>query len=148
MKYLINILKNQSVKYKQLYESVEKQKNLLIVETTAEFAHHTHKIEILMNDIRILERNKQNWLNDNACKIEDLVSANSEIASLYDEVLLLANKVKRINECNRLLLKNKMEFITFNINVLTQTTGNSSYQSGGDLPAGNYKKIKMFDQSI
>lgn len=153
MEYLINIVKNQVAQYKQLQKNVLEQRDLLVKLISlefkgSEFQKQTHKIEIIMSNIRILERNKQKWLVDNKHDLAELLRQNVYLSQLSNEIMILANNIKMLNECNQILLKNKMDFITFNINVLTQTTSNASYQAGGDLPADSLKKIKMFDQSI
>lgn len=148
MKYLINILRNQLIKYEELNTEVLEQQKLLMKNIEKTFQQQTNKIEKIINDIKILERNKQKWLQENDYSLERISETNEEIAKLSKQIKTSAVLIKKLNDCNQELLKNKMEFITFNVNVLTQTASNVSYQSGGNTPEGSYKKIKMFDQSV
>lgn len=147
MTKLIDILKKQVEKYEALKKNMEMQKKLLIEKNVNNKLFHTTtcNLEQLMNEIKLLERTKQNILQSNTT-ISD--NEQLEVDEITKKVWEQAKSIKKINECNKSLLKNKMECIQFNINVLTKTTANVPYQSHGDMSDKGINKIKMFDESI
>lgn len=56
-------------------------------------------------------------------------------------------ELKNINQHNRTLLDNEVQFIDFNINIMTQTTADDIYAPQGQNGSVISKK-KMFDQTI
>ncbi|WP_196599972.1 flagellar export chaperone FlgN [Pectinatus frisingensis] len=147
MANLIDILKKQVEKYEALKKNMEIQKKLLIEKNVNSELFHmtTCSLEQLMNEIKLLERNKQNIL-----RLDTIMTSGqqAEIDKLTKGLRKQAKLIKKINECNKLLLKNKMECIQFNVNILTRSTADGSYQPHGDMPGKSINKIKMFDKSI
>ncbi|MDQ0202830.1 flagellar export chaperone FlgN [Pectinatus haikarae] len=146
MNKLVKILRLQAEKYRQSKAHAEKQKQFLINTDDEAFQQTIPILEHLMNELKLLEKDRKKELQKQDNTVAD--SDKAIIRLLTEEIQNMAADIKKINECNLLLLKNKLEFIKFNINVITRATADVPYQASGDIAGNAMNKIKMFDQSI
>lgn len=136
---IINKYQQQLDNYKQLQLCVAQQRTYLTELNDKNFQEETHNMETLMNEIKKLDRSIKKEHTDK----ENTVVINQFLG----QIKTLAADIQKINTANTLLLKNRMDFIRFNINVATQAVAGASYKPDGDT-ANSTRKIKMFDQSI
>ncbi|WP_196592599.1 flagellar protein FlgN [Pectinatus sottacetonis] len=147
MNELINILKQQLVKYKELEQNLKIQQQMFIAADNKKLQEQTNKIEMLVNQLKSLERKKQKIRELNR-QAETVSPKDVYTESLSDKIKILAQAIKKVSDCNKTLLNNKMNSIQFSINVMTKVTDDSPYQSDGEATARGNNKIKMFDRSI
>ncbi|WP_196604864.1 flagellar export chaperone FlgN [Pectinatus haikarae] len=140
MNDMIDQFEEQLGSYKKLKKCVERQQDFLMNLEDDKFQKEAYSMESLMNEIKSRERTIQKKLGEN--------KADEKIKRLLNQVKLAAADIQKINESNGVLLKNRMDFIRFNINVATQATAGAAYQPNAEDTAGSTRKIKMFDQSI
>lgn len=70
-----------------------------------------------------------------------------EMMAHREQFIQSMQELKNINQQNRTLLDNEVQFIDFNINIMTQTTADDIYAPQGQNGSVISKK-KMFDQTI
>jgi flagellar biosynthesis/type III secretory pathway chaperone len=67
---------------------------------------------------------------------------------LLEKLQQVMKGLKKLNGRNQELLKRNMQYIDFNINVITQATAGTTYGASGGQPAQPDGGMKMFDTNI
>jgi flagellar biosynthesis/type III secretory pathway chaperone len=162
MKQLIIILKAQITLYTQLVELSKSQTQNLVVGAADQAQVITEKTEKIIKQLSELESKRQNIIDtfmitykiNGKVELEEFVeriqldSGNKTvILDLIFELEKIAEKLKFCIHQNKILLQKAMQFIDFNMNLLTSTTAGVTYAPKGQ--DGNViSKKKIFDQSI
>lgn len=160
MQQLSMILKAQITLYNQLLELNKAQSKEVAAGNAVKVQEITKEIEKIMKQLVLLDTKRQAVISEimQQFKINDCVNVvelieltDSELKdSLFNliyELEKIADELKMYIERNKILLKKAMQFIDFNINVITSTTAGDIYAPQGQESSVTSKK-KMFDQSI
>ncbi len=126
------LLKTQLADYQSMCDLLLEQKKLLLDERPQSMQEINRRMEQLFMKLSRQER----MLEKFAARGEN------------DEKSLggLRRQVKALTEENSALAKNKLQFISFNINLMTCSTAGNSYGQGGNDKTDT--KLKIFDQSV
>lgn len=151
MTELIVMLKAQITLGRQLLSFGDLQKQYLLAGDAQNSADVTMKTEQIINQFSLLERKKQKLLQDHS---ENTINVNQNSMTSEDTVSQLEQRLRMIvlelkekNAKNSSLLHKTLEFINFNINIISQTVADTTYAPKGASSAAVRKK-KMFDQII
>ncbi|MBP2630545.1 MAG: hypothetical protein H6Q70_1173 [Firmicutes bacterium] len=163
MEQLIIILKEQITLCEQLLDLSKSQSQELVNGNAIKVKKITNAISEKMKRLFLLDHRRQvvvegikqaHSINDPVSLvrlIESIESIDSTVkVSLLDLISALgkvADELKAYIQQNKLLLAKAMQFIDFNINVITSTTASDTYAPQGQEGCVTSKK-KMFDQSI
>lgn len=160
MEQLNTLLKAQITIYQQLLNLSKLQVQELVLGNAVKVQGITAKSEELMKRLFVLDTERQAVvdeilqkykIHDNVNLVKliemvDLKSKNSLLDLIYD-LEKIADELKMYIEQNKILLAKAMQFIDFNINVITSTTASDTYAPQGQ-ERNAIRKKKMFDQSI
>ena len=148
---LIILLKAQITLGRQLLSFSDLQKQYLLAGDAKNSAELTMKTEQLINKFSLLERKKQKLLQD---YLESVINAEQDstveedsVSQLEQRLRMVVFELKEKNAKNSSLLHKTIEFINFNINIISQTVADTTYAPKGASSAA-VRKRKMFDQTI
>lgn len=151
MTELIVMLKAQITLGRQLLSFSDLQKQYLLAGDGKNSAELTMKTEQVINKFSLLERKKQKLLQDYLeCVINVEQNSTLEedtVSQLEQRLRMIVLDLKEKNAENSSLLHKIIEFINFNINIMSQTVADTTYAPKGASSAAVRKK-KMFDQTI
>lgn len=129
------VLQTQNKDYHALYQLLQEQNKLLIASEQTSLAVLNKQVELLF--LKVSRQEKM---------LDVLQGQSGEQPVLEAKLNEQRQQLQSIIKANRALLQNKMQFIDFNINIMTcSTTGNSYGQGGSDKTD---TKLKIFDQSV
>lgn len=162
MKQLIIILKAQIALYTQLVELSKSQTQNLVIGAADQVQSITKEAEKTIKQLLQLESKRQDIIDtmmitykiNGKVTITELIEkiqldSNSKtvILNLISELEKIAEELKFYIHQNKILLQNAMQFIDFNMNLMTSTAAGATYAPKGQ--DGNaISKKRMFDQSI
>jgi flagellar biosynthesis/type III secretory pathway chaperone len=162
MEQLGIILKEQITLYKQLLELSKLQTQKLVIGAAEQVQAITKETEKIIKELSQLESKHQNIINtfmmtykiNGKVTLTEILEAaqldsNKKIAilNLSSELEKIADELKSYTYQNQILLKKAMQFIDFNMNLITSTVAGATYAPKGQ--EGNaISKRKMFDQTI
>lgn len=162
MKQLIIILKAQITLYTQLVELSKSQTQNLVVGAADQVQAITKKTEKIIKQLSELESKRQNIIDtfmitykiNGKVTLEEFIeriqldsSNKTVILNLTSELEKIADELKFYIHQNKMLLKKAVQFIDFNMNLITSTAAGTTYAPKGQ--EGNaISKRKMFDQTI
>lgn len=134
MENLIIILNDECQSYENLLELSESKTPVIISGNLDELARITDEEQIVVAKINHIENQRQTAFNNianvinrdvNTLKLGDLVDMLSQrpeeqqrLAKVHDRLSTVVRSVKRVNDQNRELLKDAMEMVDFNLNIL------------------------------
>jgi len=148
---LIVMLKAQITLGRQLLSFSDLQKQYLLAGDAKNSAELTMKTEQIINQFSLLERKKQKLLQDHSECVtsveQNSVTAEDSVRQLEQRLRMIVLELKEKNAKNSSLLHKTIEFINFNINIISQTVADTTYAPKGASSAAVRKK-KMFDQTI
>lgn len=151
MTELIVMLKAQITLGRQLLSFSDLQKQYLLAGDAKNSAELTMKTEQIINQFSLLERKKQKLLQDHSECVtsveQNSVTAEDSVRQLEQRLRMIVLELKEKNAKNSSLLHKTIEFINFNINIISQTVADTTYAPKGASSAAVRKK-KMFDQTI
>ena len=151
MTELIIMLKAQITLGRQLLSFSDLQKQYLLAGDAKNSAELTMKTEQIINQFSLLERKKQKLLQDHSECVtsveQNSVTAEDSVRQLEQRLRMIVLELKEKNAKNSSLLHKTIEFINFNINIISQTVADTTYAPKGASSAAVRKK-KMFDQTI
>ena len=151
MTELIVMLKAQITLGRQLLSFSDLQKQYLLAGDAKNSAELTMKTEQIINQFSLLERKKQKLLQDRSECVtsveQNSVTAEDSVRQLEQRLRMIVLELKEKNAKNSSLLHKTIEFINFNINIISQTVADTTYAPKGASSAAVRKK-KMFDQTI
>ncbi|WP_110955271.1 flagellar protein FlgN [Anaerosinus massiliensis] len=162
MKQLTVILKMQSTLYGQLLQLSKQQTEKLVANDAIEVQKAAKEIEKIMQQLSKLEIQRQESIT--ACRAAYKMSENLTLRQLIEKipnhtedkenavhlVIDLEEKTAELKEYinqNKILLEKAMQFIDFNVNLITSTSAGTTYAAKGQEGTAVSKR-KMFDQSI
>lgn len=160
MEQLSMLLKAQITLYQQLLELSKSQGQELVDGKAIKVQKITNEIEEIMKKLVLLNNKQQAVIvairqqhkisdNVNLVRLIKLINLKSKdfLLDLIYELEKIADELKLYIGQNKILLTRAMQFIDFNINVITSTTASDTYAPRGQEGSANSKK-KIFDQSI
>ncbi len=160
MEQLSIILKEQITICEQLLALSKSQSQELVIGNAIKVKKITKAISEKMKQLFLLNHKrqaaidgiKQNYeINDSVTlvKLVELVDSNvkESLLDLINDLGKVVDELKAYIQQNKLLLAKAMQFIDFNINLITSTVASDTYEPKGQEGSGISKR-KMFDQSI
>lgn len=134
MEVLIDVLEQENQEYEKLLSLSMRKTSVIVSEDLTELTRITDEEQIIVGRINRLDHQRNEAVNDIAdvlnkdvdkLKIVDLIrmlSARPEeqekLAIVFDKLRESVRSVKRVNEQNRELIKDALELIQFDMNVL------------------------------
>ena len=134
MEVLIDVLDKENQEYERLLTLSMRKTPVIVSEDLDELARITDEEQIIVSRINHLDNQRNEAINDianvlnkdvNNLKIVDLIKMlaarpeeQEKLAAVFDSLQENVRGVKRINEQNRELLKDALELIQFDMNVL------------------------------
>ena len=134
MEALIEVLEKENQEYKNLLELSMKKTPAIVSDDVKALAQITDEEQIIVSRINHLDNQRNDAVNDIAnvlnkdvdkLKIVDLIrmlaarpEEQEKLAVVFDKLRVNVRGVKRVNEQNRELIKDALELVQFNMNVL------------------------------
>lgn len=134
MEVLIDVLEQENQEYEKLLSLSMRKTSVIVSEDLTELAKITDEEQIIVGRINRLDHQRNEAVNDIAdvlnkdvdkLKIVDLIrmlaarpEEQEKLAIVFDKLRESVRSVKRVNEQNRELIKDALELIQFDMNVL------------------------------
>ena len=134
MEVLIDVLEQENQEYEKLLSLSMRKTSVIVSEDLTELAKITDEEQIIVGRINHLDHQRNEAVNDIAdvlnkdvdkLKIVDLIrmlaarpEEQEKLAIVFDKLRESVRSVKRVNEQNRELIKDALELIQFDMNVL------------------------------
>ena len=134
MEVLIDVLEQENQEYEKLLSLSMRKTSVIVSEDLTELAKITDEEQIIVGRINRLDHQRNEAVNDIAdvlnkdvdkLKIVDLIrmlaarpEEQEKLAIVFDKLRESVRSVKRVNEQNRELIKDALELVRFNMNVL------------------------------
>lgn len=134
MENLIDILDGECQEYENLLKLSEAKTPVIVSGNLSELARITDEEQLIVGKINKLEISRQGVFADIANVINkdvktlklgelvDMLSSRPDeqgrLAKVHDRLKTSVSSVKRVNDQNRELIKNALEMVDFNLNVL------------------------------
>lgn len=151
---IIKLLKQQIEICRRLLTSIEDHRKALCKGSGTGMGSETKRIEQLLAELRQIEKRQARLLRGTATgNLDELLARTapspqrSEARELLQECGELMREVREAVEMNSVLLDRHMQFIMFNINVMTGVAAEPTYEAEKKKrqPAADNK---MFDASV
>lgn len=115
----------------------------------------TQTVDGLLRQISVFEKQKEELLQKAGCasmtellKRQPYSKEKMEAKRYLARMTELFQKVRNIGSANRLLLKNGMEYLTFSLNVMTQSQAGPGYDDTESPDKTAIQGKKLFDKSV
>lgn len=134
MEVLIDVLEQENQEYEKLLSLSMQKTSVIVSEDLVELTRITDEEQIIVSRINHLDHKRDEAVNDIAdvlnkdvdkLKIVDLIKMlaarpeeQEKLAIVFDKLKESVRGVKRVNEQNRELIRNALELVQFNMNVL------------------------------
>ena len=134
MEVLIDVLEQENQEYEKLLSLSMKKTSVIVSEDLKELTKITDEEQFIVSRINNLDHQRNEAVNDIAnvlnkdvdkLKIVDLIrmlaarpEEQEKLAVVFDKLRVNVRGVKRVNEQNRELIKDALELVQFNMNVL------------------------------
>lgn len=134
MENLIEVLEAECQEYEDLLELSKKKTPIIVSGDLEELSRITESEQVTVGRINKIENKRQEVFNDianvinkdvNKLKLGDLVDMLSKrpeeqqrLAKVHDRLRVVVRTVKSVNDQNRELIKNALEMVEFNLNML------------------------------
>ena len=134
MEVLIDVLEQENQEYEKLLSLAMRKTSVIVSEDLTELTRITDEEQIIVGRINRLDHQRNEAVNDIAdvlnkdvdkLKIVDLIrmlaarpEEQEKLAIVFDKLRESVRSVKRVNEQNRELIKDALELIQFDMNVL------------------------------
>ena len=165
MEVLIDVLEKENREYEQLLSLSMRKTPVIVSEDLKELSKITDEEQIIVSRINHLDAQRNEAFNDianvlnkdvNKLKVVDLIKMlaarpeeQEKLATVFDKLQDNVRNVKRVNEQNRELIKEALELVQFNMNVLqsvnkapeTANYNKGAYSTGDVIGMSN----KAFD---
>ena len=161
MEVLIDVLEQENQEYEKLLSLSMRKTSVIVSEDLTELAKITDEEQIIVGRINHLDHQRNEAVNDIAdvlnkdvdkLKIADLIrmlaarpEEQEKLAIVFDKLRESVRSVKRVNEQNRELIKDALELVRFNMNVLqsmNKAPESANYNRGayntGDMIGTSY----------
>ena len=155
MKEIIEILRQQLILCGRILAISQKQQKQLVEHAATASGATAAEMEPLLASLQKSEANKDALLKKiSGHDIAEFIrrqpkSMERDMAQrLLEKLQAVMGELKALNGHNRELLKRNMQYIDFNINVMTQAAAGTTYEATGGQPAQPDAGVKMFDTNI
>lgn len=152
---LVNILTAMLGTYKQLLELSRHKREILVTVQTKELEALTKQEELLIIKLGKLDQERQPTLADIAasCSVnrEDLtikklgkmaeMPVSAQIETLAAEFTQVTQELGDLNKLNTKLIQQSLDFVNYNLNILTQCQAGNTYQPRGKTGSGSTSRI-------
>ena len=142
---LVTVLTAMLANYKQLLELSRCKRDILVTVQTKELEALTRQEELLIIKLGKLDQERQVVLTDIAAAYsvnrEDLtikklgkmadLPVSAKIEALGEEFTQITQKLTDVNKLNTRLIQQSLDFVNYNLNILTQNCVGSTYQPKG-----------------
>ena len=134
MEVLIDVLEQENQEYEKLLSLSMRKTSVIVSENLEELTKITDEEQFIVSRINNLDHQRNEAVNDIAnvlnkdvdkLKIVDLIrmlaarpEEQEKLAVVFDKLRVNVRGVKRVNEQNRELIKDALELVQFNMNVL------------------------------
>lgn len=134
MEVLIDVLEQENQEYEKLLSLSMRKTSVIVSENLEELTKITDEEQFIVSRINNLDHQRNETVNDIAnvlnkdvdkLKIVDLIrmlaarpEEQEKLAVVFDKLRVNVRGVKRVNEQNRELIKDALELVQFNMNVL------------------------------
>lgn len=153
MNEAIKILREQVVLLKRLVELFDKLIEVLKKNNSAEVPKIVQEISPLITELSKIAESSNEFLKKNGAEtLTTFINSHEssmakEVAEkLLDEVDELHFEMRKKVSSSDKLLANGKEFIDFNLNILLQTSANTTY--GSSAETGSQSKKRMFEANV
>ncbi|EOC99395.1 flagellar protein FlgN [Caldisalinibacter kiritimatiensis] len=163
IKELKEILEEELKIYKEMLQITEKKTKVITSGTAKELDKTTQIEQTMILKIAKLENQREKIVENikiqvgingeaSVAKLTEKISAQyknevKELESIRDELLDILNKIKKRNELNSKLINDSLEYINFNINLLTSSATETTYTN--KVEEGNAGKSQsLFDAKV
>ena len=155
MQELIHIIRQQLVLCLRLLELTQEQCNALVNTAAPAVQRLTKEIEAVVIDLNRLEKKRREFLQKNDGKdAAAWVDSQPEGLEKKMAVQLLAKqagllqKLKEASGNNLQYLNKNIEYIDYNVNVMTRTAAGVTYGTPGDSGGMPVQGSKMFEANV
>lgn len=114
----------------------------------------TQTVDGLLRQLTTFEKQKEELLQKASCstmaellKRQPYSKEKMEAKGYISRLAELLDKLRGMSSGSRKLLKNDMEYLTFNLNVMTQAQAGPGYEES-DKPDASIQGKKLFDRSV
>jgi len=159
---LVDLLTDMLGIYRALLTLSRQKREILVAADTKELERVTGSEEALILRAGKLEVSRQNLVRDLAADLgvaaEELTLAKlTELAeepvaeklnALYKDFALITGELTRLNELNSRLIKQALQYINYNINLLAQDSVNATYSAGPQPSGSEAARRTLVDKKI
>ncbi len=150
MENLIEVLDQEVIQYKALLELSERKTQIVVAGDVPALIKLTDEEQVLVDRLSVLDRKRTvamkdvaDVMNKNAAsfRLTDLVallagrpSEQKKLSAIIDSLRETATQIARVNDQNRELIKNTLEMIEFDLNLvrgMKAAPETAQYTSGG-----------------
>lgn len=150
---LMNLLKEELEVLKALKELTYDKTDVIVENQIEKLQEIIKKEEELINKMAIKEEERlnllYNWgINKNtplSQVVEKLPEGKEELMDLGEDLSNLLEEIKIRNDLNGQLIEENLQWLDFNINLLTNATTPATYDKG---KKGREVKNKLFDRKV
>lgn len=157
IKKLKTILKDELNIYNIIKELSDKKKDIIISRKVSELDKITQIEQELILKLGQLEKLREKTINEilKELKINSDITISSileninskekkELESIKNNLLSTLNEIKKKNELNNMLIRDSLEYINFNLNLITNTSNDVTYSK--DINSDkNKQSVNLFD---
>ena len=115
----------------------------------------TQTVDGLLRQISVFEKQKEELLQKAGCasmtellKHQPYSKKKMEAKEYMNRMTELFQRIRNIGSANKLLLKNDMEYLTFSLNVMTQSQAGPGYDDTESPDKAAIQGKKLFDRSV
>lgn len=149
---LESLLKKELNILKSLKELSFKKTDFIINNQIKELDQTTKEEEVLVNEMGNLEREREKLLDSWGLEksaplshvIENIPEGKEELANIKDELTKELGEISLRNNMNNDLIKDSLEWIDFNMNLITTTQSPTTYGKGNEGDGKN----SIFDRKV
>src|SRR5690554_2211853 len=159
---IADILEKEQILYNDLLSISRKKTEILANEEVAGLESITSVEQSIIVRIGELEKERNKFI-DQLAQENNMDAADITISSIIDmakgnarvrlenvsrDLIKTVEEQKSLNDRNSMLIKSKLDFIDFSLNIITgQNNSGSTYSKGGQVESGDQKR-NLFDQKV
>ena len=155
MQELIHIIRQQLVLCLRLYELAKEQQTALVNTAAPAVQRLTKEIETVVIDLNRIEKKRRDFLQQhNGRDAASWIAAQPEglqknmAVQLLEKQAGLLQKLKEASGNNLQYLNKNIEYIDYNVNVMTCTAAGVTYGTPGDSGGRPVQGSKMFEANV
>ena len=148
MQDLIHIIRQQLVLCLRLYELTREQQNALVNTAAPAVQRLTKEIEAVVIDLNRLEKKRRDFLQQQGSRDAASWVAVQPEGLEKNMALQLLEKLKEASGNNLQYLNKNIEYIDYNVNVMTCTAAGVTYGTPGDNGGMPVQGSKMFEANV